>query len=112
MKRYFFVPLLLLWSLAALAAGTQYIMSVDGLACPFCAFGIEKRLNTIEGVRDTAVDLEQGIVVVSMTEGSILSEEVAREKVKDAGFTLRAFSSHIGCRSIRLIRQPDRLFPE
>lgn len=43
MKRYLVVLLLLLWSLAALAAGTQYAMRVDGLACPYCAYGIEKK---------------------------------------------------------------------
>ena len=24
----------------------EYVLSVDGLACPFCAYGIEKRLST------------------------------------------------------------------
>ncbi len=87
---------MLLVPLGVNAAPMAYLLQVDGLACPFCAFGIEKRLNTIEGVRDTVVDLEQGIVVVSMTEGSMLTEEVAREKVKDAGFTLRGFSQRSG----------------
>ncbi len=83
---------LLLIPLGAQAGTPIYALQVDGLACPFCAFGIEKQLNTIEGVRDTAVDLAQGVVIVSMTEGSTLAEEVAREKVKNAGFSLRAFS--------------------
>ena len=87
---------MLLVPLGVNAAPMAYLLQVNGLACPFCAFGIEKQLNTIEGVRDTAVDLEQGVVVVSMTEGSTLTEEVAREKVKDAGFTLRAFSMRSG----------------
>ncbi len=87
---------LLLIPLGAQAGTPIYALQVDGLACPFCAFGIEKQLNTIAGVRDTAVDLEQGVVVVSMTEGSTLTEEVAREKVKDAGFTLRGFSQRTG----------------
>ncbi len=33
-----------LWSAILFAAGTQYNLRVDGLACPFCAYGIEKKL--------------------------------------------------------------------
>lgn len=35
---------LLMATAAALAAGPSYRLAVDGLACPFCAYGIEKKL--------------------------------------------------------------------
>jgi len=81
-----------LWSAAALAAGTEYRLRVDGLACPFCAYGIEKKLSSIEGVDDTRVNIKTGEVIVIMAEGVPLAEDLARKKVKEAGFTLRAFS--------------------
>ncbi len=34
--------LALLLPLSAFAAPSQYQLRVDGLACPFCAYGIEK----------------------------------------------------------------------
>ena len=40
----------LIWNVAAFAAGTEYQLRVDGLACPFCAYGIEKKLKKTEGV--------------------------------------------------------------
>ncbi len=81
-----------LWSVAAAADGLHYQLGVNGLACPFCAFGIEKQLSTIPGVTDTRVDLKQGLVIVTMKDGSQLSEDIARAKVKDAGFSLRSFA--------------------
>lgn len=89
------LPLLvaaLLLSLSALAAGNQYILSVKGLACPFCAFGIEKRLNKVEGVSEVRVDVADSVVRVVMREGETLTEEKARQAVSEAGFTLGAFS--------------------
>ncbi len=76
----------------ALAADTQYELGVDGLACPFCAFGIEKRLNTVEGVTDVQVDLGESVVRVTLREGHTLTEERARQAVEEAGFTLHSYS--------------------
>lgn len=94
MKRYLIVPLLLLWSLAALAAGTQYVMRVDGLACPYCAYGIEKKLKQIDGVEKIDVDLEKGLVVVEVREGVALTEPQMKQLFKDAGFTYRSMVKH------------------
>ncbi len=92
MKRYFLVPLLLLWSLAAFAAGTQYIMRVDGLACPYCAYGIEKKLNKIDGVESLDVDLNKGLVTVNVREGVELTEPQMVQLFNDAGFTYRSMT--------------------
>lgn len=94
MKRYLIVPLLLLWSLAALAAGTQYVMRVDGLACPYCAYGIEKKLNQIKGVENIDVDLDKGLVTVNVREGVELTEPQMDQLFKDAGFTYRSMTKH------------------
>ena len=96
MKKMVMMILLgLTWSVMALAAGTQYQLGVDGLACPFCAYGVEKKLSSIEGVEDIEVDIEKGQVIVTMTDDSPLTETLAGEKVEQAGFTLRSFSQVI-----------------
>ncbi len=82
---------LLIWPLAAFAAPTQYQLRVDGLACPFCAYGIEKELKRTDGVESIRIDLNAGTVTVTMAEGATLTEARAGRIVKDAGFTLRAF---------------------
>ncbi len=83
--------LVLLMSAGAWAAPKTYKLSVDGLACPFCAYGIEKKLNATTGVQGVGVDIASGTVSVTMAEGASLDEATARQAVKDAGFTLRGF---------------------
>ncbi|NOZ51615.1 MAG: heavy-metal-associated domain-containing protein [Gammaproteobacteria bacterium] len=82
----------LLWSTTLFAAGTQYNLRVDGLSCPFCAYGIEKKLIKTEGVASVTFDLEKGLIKVKVGEGVILTEAQLKRLVDDAGFTLRSMS--------------------
>ncbi len=88
--------MLLLLLAMANAASAVYSLKVDGLACPFCAYGIEKKLSAIDGVEDIKVDIKEGQVIVTMADGTSLSEQRARQAVTDAGFTLRAFTQSAG----------------
>ncbi len=82
----------LLWSTMATAQGVRYELRVDGLACPFCAYGIEKKFKKTKGVEAVDIDLERGLVVVSAGEGVQLTREQVERIVKDAGFTLRSMT--------------------
>ncbi len=84
--------LTLFWSATLFAAGTQYNLRVDGLSCPFCAYGIEKKLIRTEGVESVAFDLEKGLVIVKVEEDVTLTEAQLKQLVDDAGFTLRSLS--------------------
>ena len=84
---------LALFASGAMAAQAAWQLRVDGLACPFCAFGIEKKLNAIKGVERVEVDIASGTVTVTMTEGATLDEAAARKAVREAGFSLRGFRS-------------------
>lgn len=81
--------LALLWSAPLFAA--QYALQVNGLACPFCAYGIEKKLKSIEGVKSIEIDIDGGRVLVTTAEGAPFDEEAARRAIEDAGFTLAGF---------------------
>ncbi len=80
------------WSAAAFADGTRYELRVDGLACPFCAYGIEKKLNAIDGVDEVDIDLNSGLVTVDVTEGAVLNDSQMTELFNDAGFTYRSMT--------------------
>jgi len=80
------------WSAAAFADGTRYELRVDGLACPFCAYGIEKKLNAIDGVDEVVIDLNSGLVTVGVTEGVVLNDSQMTELFNDAGFTYRSMT--------------------
>ncbi|ORE88799.1 heavy metal transport/detoxification protein [Oceanococcus atlanticus] len=79
------------WSAAALA-DTAYEMRVDGLACPYCAYGIEKKLKQIDGVDHESldIDLNTGLVRVRVADGVTLSDERLRQLFSDAGVTFRS----------------------
>ncbi len=94
MIRHIVTPLALFLLLPLAHADSTYSLGVDGLACPFCAYGIEKKLSAIDGVEKMEVDIRSGQVIVTMTEGASLSEGRARQAVNDAGFTLRAFAQN------------------
>ncbi len=88
--RAFALVFAVMWAMPAWA-GAVYKLYVDGLACPFCAYGVEKKLRGVAGVEKLDIDINTGVVSVTMAEGASLDEAAARQIVKDAGFTLRDF---------------------
>ncbi|MBI4389504.1 MAG: heavy-metal-associated domain-containing protein [Nitrospinae bacterium] len=82
---------LALFAPSAYAAQLAYKIRVDGLSCPFCTYGIEKKLGAVKGVQRIAVDIASGAVTVTMVEGATLDEAAAKRAVREAGFGLRSF---------------------
>jgi len=80
----------LVTSVSAFADGTRYQMRVDGLACPYCAYGIEKNLKKIDGVEKIEVDLDNGLVIVDVASGVTLTDAQMVKLFTDAGFTFRS----------------------
>lgn len=76
---------------SVLIAPATYRLHVDGLACPFCAYGIEKKLKAIDGVARLETNIKEGTVIVTMKDSVTLDEQTARKAVKEAGFTLKGF---------------------
>ena len=78
--------------LPSTAFAVKYQLQVDGLACPFCAYGIEKKLTQTKGLENIDIDINAGTVTITMAKGASMSKSQAGQIVKDAGFTLRAFT--------------------
>ena len=74
-----------------LAADSQYQLGVNGLACPFCVYGLEKQLSKLPGVKQIETNVKQGEVRLLVKEGAVLTEPFAREAVEKSGFSLRSF---------------------
>jgi mercuric ion binding protein len=83
---------LLIVATGAWAKGLAYEVGVDGLACPFCAYGIEKQLSKLDGVEAVETDIKQGRVVVRVRGGKTLDKRQVEQAVKKAGFSLRSFN--------------------
>lgn len=84
---------LALMATGALAGPATYQLHVDGLACPFCAYGIEKKLGALDGVEGLETNIKDGTVIVTMKDGVALDEAAAKRAVKEAGFSLRRFEA-------------------
>ena len=87
----FFTAMVLLATITALSAAEQKTVTVrvDGLACPFCAYGLEKKLKRIEGVEKLEIKINDGLVTLYFREGAKIDKEEIAKKVREAGFTPR-----------------------
>jgi mercuric ion binding protein len=88
-QRMFLTLVLALMASGVLAEPLTYRLHVDGLSCPFCAYGLEKKLGEVDGVQSLETNIKDGTVTVTMKDGAPLSEASAKQAVKAAGFSLR-----------------------
>ncbi len=89
-KTKFYLIIGLLLSQTIFAADKQYNLKVDGLVCPFCEYNIKKKLSKIDDVLDVKVNLKEGSVNIIVAEGKNLQEDVVKQEITNAGFTLKS----------------------
>ncbi|MEL6122380.1 MAG: heavy-metal-associated domain-containing protein [Bacteroidota bacterium] len=65
----------------------QYSIRVDGLGCPFCAYGLEKKFKKFKGLKELRLDLETGIFTFSYPADDPLSTMEVEAQVDAAGYT-------------------------
>jgi len=69
-------------------AETVFIkVEVDGLSCPFCAYGLEKKIKKIETAKDIKIELEEGELTFNVKNSHQPTKDELTSIVKDAGFT-------------------------
>ena len=64
----------------------SFEVRVNGMACPFCTYGIEKKLRALPGAREVKVDLEAGRATFEAPAGTVSKEQV-QKAIKEAGFS-------------------------
>ena len=69
--------------------GASLILKVDGMSCPFCAYGLEKRLKELDAVDAVRIRVGDGQVQIRTHDGATLEDEALNGAVEKAGFTLR-----------------------
>ncbi len=74
----------------SLGSVERVIVHVDGMACPFCAHNIEKRMKTLEGV-DTktafTVSVERGLAELAWKQDIEFDPAAVRDQIRRGGFT-------------------------
>ncbi len=76
-------------AIPAESAVTSVQIRVDGLACPFCAYGLEKKIKNHFELEEYDVDFDRGLVHVRLQREETFSIRQIRKAVKEAGFTYK-----------------------
>ncbi len=75
----------------------QVKIEVKGLSCPFCAYGLEKRLRELPAVQSLDILLKEGVALLKFPEDKQPTEQELRKAVEQAGFeTGRIISCPVG----------------
>ena len=65
----------------------QFTVQVDGLGCPFCAFGLEKKFKEFKGIKDVTIDIETGVFKFKYPAEKELALVAVEAQVEKAGYT-------------------------
>ena len=82
----------LVWSIGN-TANTQaqemdkFVVQVDGLGCSFCAFGLDKRMKELKGIKKMKIDMEKGVMTFAYPTAKRLTKADVKQQVKKAGYT-------------------------
>ena len=63
-------------------------IEIKGMACPYCAFGMEKELKKVAGVENVEIELKEGLAYISTPINQKPSKESLEKIIVDAGFTI------------------------
>ena len=73
---------------SARAEVRSYTLAVAGLGCAFRAFGLERELYALDGVRRVTLQLAEGRVAVELTPEATVMPAAIEERVRAAGLVL------------------------
>jgi copper chaperone CopZ len=62
-------------------------MEVNGMACPYCAYGMEKELKKVSGVDDVKIQLKEGLAYIATLKKQKPLKESLALIITNAGFT-------------------------
>lgn len=65
----------------------QAVVTVEGMQCPFCAYGIRKHLAKLPGARKVEVELAKNQAIVTFAPDATVGDKDIQRAVRNAGFT-------------------------
>jgi len=65
----------------------NYTVQVDGLGCPFCAYGLEKKFKEFEAIENVSINMETGVFTFTYPADQPISLMKIEEQVDKAGYT-------------------------
>jgi mercuric ion binding protein len=72
------------------AAAQRIQFTVVGLSCPFCAYGIEKKLrHELTELDSLGLQFQTGTVTLEVRDGALVTDDQLRAVVRKAGFSVQ-----------------------
>ena len=65
----------------------KFMVQVDGLGCPFCAYGLEKKFKEFKGIKNVKIDIETGDFSFRYPAEKALTMDAVVAQVEKAGYT-------------------------
>ena len=89
----FILTLGALMVLASPAMASQIVnVTVDGMVCDFCAQSVLKVFEDNKDVENIDINLDEGLVIISVKDGGTLSDDEIKEKIHYAGYDLKGIN--------------------
>lgn len=85
----FIIVLLLLIPFGSQAQLLEIKQTVYGMDCAPCAYGLENRIQKMEGIEAVSVSLNEGLLMANLQKSNQLSLADIRKAVEESGFKAR-----------------------
>ncbi len=92
MKNILFFVAFLLATLTANAQTDAFTLRVEGLGCPFCAYGLEKKFKDVKGIKSLKIDIQTGKMTFNVPASNKMTLVDADARVTRAGYTAKGIS--------------------
>ncbi|MBI2981911.1 MAG: cation transporter [Deltaproteobacteria bacterium] len=66
----------------------RVVLHLKGVSCPFCVYGVEKRLKKVPGIQEVKTDYKAATSTVSKNPKAAIDLQALEEAVRQAGFTM------------------------
>jgi len=81
------VTLMMVSATVAQEGRDKFMVQVDGLGCPFCAYGLEKKFKEFKGIKNVKIDIETGDFSFTYPAEKALTLIDVEKQVEKAGYT-------------------------
>lgn len=70
------------------AFSSEIKIKVSGMVCSMCAQGVQKKFSHFKAIKNIDVDMDNKVVLLKIQDGQILSDEVIRKVISEAGYNV------------------------
>lgn len=88
MKQFLLAAVIMVFSISSFAQIKSANLTASGLTCSMCSKAIYKSLVKVPIIEDVKVDIENSSYLITFKQGAVVSPDVLRKAVENAGFSV------------------------